>query len=104
MLHSSIIPIFLDTSWVLNSQVRKISLVGFKSFAWNSTKHKSILLIQRSSNSPNLFLLTEIGPANMWTLTNIKSFKEHIRKEGGDAIIKIGHGETVTVIIPSSLS
>lgn len=35
----------------------------------------------------------------MWTLTNIKSFKEHIRKEGGDAIIKIGHGETVTVRI-----
>uniref|UniRef100_A0A8D8PZZ1 Golgi resident protein GCP60 n=1 Tax=Cacopsylla melanoneura TaxID=428564 RepID=A0A8D8PZZ1_9HEMI len=45
--------------------------------------------------------ISEIGPANMWTLTNIKSFKEHIRKEGGDAIIKIGHGETVTVRVPT---
>lgn len=45
--------------------------------------------------------ISEIEPANMWTLTNIKSFKDHIKKEGGDAIIKIGHGETVTVRVPT---
>lgn len=33
----------------------------------------------------------------MWTRKDIKDFKDSIRKEGGDAIIKVGHGETVTV-------
>ena len=33
----------------------------------------------------------------MWTRKDIKEFKDSIRKEGGDAIIKVGHGETVTV-------
>lgn len=35
--------------------------------------------------------------ASMWTRKDIKEFKDAIRKEGGDAIIKVGHGETVTV-------
>jgi hypothetical protein len=38
-----------------------------------------------------------ISAASMWTRKDIKEFKESIRKEGGDAIIKVGHGETVTV-------
>ncbi|CAG2061963.1 unnamed protein product, partial [Timema podura] len=37
-----------------------------------------------------------ISAASMWTRKDIKEFKESIRKEGGDAIIKVGHGETVT--------
>ncbi|PNF42013.1 hypothetical protein B7P43_G12303, partial [Cryptotermes secundus] len=39
--------------------------------------------------------------ASMWTRKDIKEFKESIRKEGGDAIIKVGHGETVTVRVPT---
>lgn len=35
--------------------------------------------------------------ANMWTRKDVKEFKESIRKEGGDSIIRVGHGETVTV-------
>lgn len=38
-----------------------------------------------------------ISAASMWTRKDIKEFKDSIRKEGGDAIIKVGHGETVTV-------
>lgn len=37
----------------------------------------------------------------MWTRKDIDDFKEAIRKEGGDSIIKVGHGETVTVRVPT---
>lgn len=38
-----------------------------------------------------------ISPASMWTRKDIKEFKETIRKEGSEGVIKVGHGETVTV-------
>lgn len=38
-----------------------------------------------------------VAPASMWTRRDIQDFKESIRKEGGDSVIKVGHGETVTV-------
>ena len=40
---------------------------------------------------------SEIVAASMWTRKDIREFKESICKEGKDSIIKIGHGETVTV-------
>lgn len=33
----------------------------------------------------------------MWTRKDIKEFKEAIKKEGSEGIVKVGHGETVTV-------
>ncbi|KAL0266742.1 UNVERIFIED_CONTAM: hypothetical protein PYX00_009200 [Menopon gallinae] len=45
--------------------------------------------------------LPRISPPSMWTRKDIKDFKDSIRKEGGDAIIKVGHGETVTVRVPT---
>ena len=45
-----------------------------------------------------------IGPiagASMWTRKDIALFKESIRSEGGDGIIKVGHGEIVTVRVPT---
>ncbi|KAF4528247.1 hypothetical protein B566_EDAN014405 [Ephemera danica] len=42
-----------------------------------------------------------ISPASMWTRKDIREFKDTIRKEGGDSIIKVGHGETVTVRVPT---
>ena len=45
-----------------------------------------------------------ISAASMWTRKDIKEFKDSIRKEGGDAIIKVGHGETVTVSLIFSQS
>jgi hypothetical protein len=38
-----------------------------------------------------------IQSASMWTRKDIKEFKEGVKKEGGDAVIRVGHGETVTV-------
>jgi len=39
--------------------------------------------------------------AQMWTRKEIIEFKDSIRKEESDSIIKIGHGETVTVRVPT---
>lgn len=41
----------------------------------------------------------EISPASMWTHKDLKEFKESIRKEASEAVIKVGHGETVTVSV-----
>lgn len=37
----------------------------------------------------------------MWTNKDIVKFKETIKREAGDAVIKVGHGETVTVRVPT---
>ncbi|VDK28226.1 unnamed protein product [Gongylonema pulchrum] len=42
-----------------------------------------------------------IAPASMWNRQDIMEFKSAIRKEGGEGIIKVGHGETVTVRVPT---
>ena len=33
----------------------------------------------------------------MWTRKDIAEFKQQIAREGPEGIIKVGHGETVTV-------
>eukprot|EP00096_Caligus_rogercresseyi_P013513 TRINITY_DN614_c0_g1_i1.p1 TRINITY_DN614_c0_g1~~TRINITY_DN614_c0_g1_i1.p1 ORF type:complete len:496 (+),score=135.55 TRINITY_DN614_c0_g1_i1:26-1513(+) len=43
----------------------------------------------------------EVLPANMWTKKDINVFKESIRQGGGDSVIKVGQGETVTVRVPT---
>ncbi|CAL4104531.1 unnamed protein product, partial [Meganyctiphanes norvegica] len=42
-----------------------------------------------------------IAPASMWTRRDISEFKDSIKREGGDSVIKVGHGETVTVRVPT---
>ncbi len=37
----------------------------------------------------------------MWTRKELSQFKDSIRSEGGDSIIKVGHGETVTIRVPT---
>lgn len=37
----------------------------------------------------------------MWTREGVEEFKDTIRREAGDAVIKVGHGETVTVRVPT---
>ena len=39
----------------------------------------------------------DIVAASMWTRKDIREFKDSVYKEGKDSIIKVGHGETVTV-------
>lgn len=43
----------------------------------------------------------DVAPASMWTKKELQEFKDSIRKEGGDSIIKVSHGETVTVRVPT---
>lgn len=38
-----------------------------------------------------------IHPASMWTRKDIYEFKTQVKKNGGDTVMKVGHGETVTV-------
>ncbi|XP_029170684.1 Golgi resident protein GCP60 [Nylanderia fulva] len=42
-----------------------------------------------------------INAAEMWTRKGVEEFKQVIRREAGDAVIKVGHGETVTVRVPT---
>ncbi len=41
--------------------------------------------------------MTLIHPPSMWTRKNVEEFKNEIKKDGSDTIMKVGHGETVTV-------
>lgn len=43
-----------------------------------------------------------IATADMWTRKGVEEFKQTIRREAGDAVIKVGHGETVTVRVPTN--
>ena len=45
--------------------------------------------------------MDEPEEAQMWTRKDINEFKDAIRSEENEAIIKIGHGETVTVRVPT---
>lgn len=42
-----------------------------------------------------------IERANMWTRSDMKVFKEEVSKGKGDGVIRVGHGETVTVRVPT---
>ena len=43
-----------------------------------------------------------VETASMWTKKELGEFKDSVRREsGGDSIIKVGHGETVTVRVPT---
>lgn len=42
-----------------------------------------------------------INNAQMWTRKDLVAFKESVQAEGGDGIIKIGHGKIATIRIPT---
>ncbi|TRY72719.1 hypothetical protein TCAL_00983, partial [Tigriopus californicus] len=52
--------------------------------------------LQYRQHHPNL------PPANMWTKKELTEFKDRIRTDGGDGIFKVGHGETVTIRVPTA--
>ncbi|XP_043244163.1 Golgi resident protein GCP60-like isoform X2 [Amphibalanus amphitrite] len=43
----------------------------------------------------------DVGSASMWTRKDLAEFKQAIKAEGGDAVLKVGHGETVTIRVPT---
>lgn len=42
-----------------------------------------------------------VKPANMWTRSDIKDFKHEVMTAGGDGVIRVGHGDCVTVRVPT---
>ena len=42
-----------------------------------------------------------ISNASMWTRKDISTFKETITAEGGDGVLKVGHGEIATIRVPT---
>ncbi|XP_055341086.1 Golgi resident protein GCP60-like isoform X2 [Paramacrobiotus metropolitanus] len=42
-----------------------------------------------------------IQTASVWTRKDLKEFKDSVKKEGGEGILKIGQGETVTIRVPT---
>lgn len=52
-----------------------------------------------SDNESDEFAVVQ--PANMWTRSDIKEFKTDVSKEKGDGVIKIAHGDCVTIRVPT---
>lgn len=42
-----------------------------------------------------------VQPANMWTRHDLKEFKNEVTGAGGDGVIRVGHGDCVTVRVPT---
>lgn len=42
-----------------------------------------------------------ISPATMWTRPDIEAFKQEVSAGKGDGVIRVGHGDTVTVRVPT---
>lgn len=42
-----------------------------------------------------------VQPASMWTRSDIKEFKKEVLAAGGDGMIRVGHGDCVTVRVPT---
>lgn len=40
-------------------------------------------------------------PASMWTRSDIEAFKQAVSQAEGDGVVRVGHGETVTVRVPT---
>lgn len=58
-----------------------------------------VFSVNLSSNNHNFTVNSQgtMSMASMWTRKDVREFKESIRREGGEAVLKVGHGETVTV-------
>lgn len=42
-----------------------------------------------------------VQPASMWTRSDLKDFKQEVIAAGGDGVIRVGHGDCVTVRVPT---
>ncbi|KAF7273973.1 hypothetical protein GWI33_013349 [Rhynchophorus ferrugineus] len=43
----------------------------------------------------------QISAASMWTLPDIEAFKQRVSQTEGDCVVRVGHGETITVRVPT---
>lgn len=71
--------------------------------ALNSKEQEMSLIEERdhcdSDNESDEFAVVQ--PASMWTRSDLKEFKEEVSKGKGDGVIRIGHGDCVTVKVPT---
>lgn len=71
--------------------------------ALNSKEQEMSLIEERdrceSDNESDEFAVVQ--PASMWTRSDLKDFKEEVSKGKGDGVIRIGHGDCVTVKVPT---
>ncbi|XP_065159451.1 Golgi resident protein GCP60 isoform X2 [Atheta coriaria] len=47
--------------------------------------------------------LDQLVAANMWTRADMDAFKQSVSQAEGDGVVRVGHGETVTVRVPTHL-
>lgn len=69
-----------------------------------NSKEKEMSLVEErerceSDNESDEFAVVQ--PANMWTRSDIKEFKVEVSKGKGDGVLRIGHGDCVTVRVPT---
>lgn len=71
-----------------------------RSEEYYENKNENTLLVNEDLES-ELPFCSSIETVSMWSRKDIQGFKELLRKEGGDGIMKVGHGETMTVRVPT---
>lgn len=80
------------------------SLTGEQQCNDESCKEQQMSLAEEkeqceSDNDSDEFAVVQ--PANMWTRSDIKDFKLEVTKSKGDGVLRIGHGDCVTVRVPT---
>ncbi|XP_055696313.1 Golgi resident protein GCP60 [Lutzomyia longipalpis] len=56
---------------------------------------------QYQSENEESFEYPVISRASMWTRSDLKAFKAEVSAGSGDGVIRVGHGDTVTVRVPT---
>ncbi|XP_065095385.1 Golgi resident protein GCP60 isoform X2 [Ochlerotatus camptorhynchus] len=75
---------------------------GFQVDQSNSVKENSQLEYKEQCDSDDESgEYAVINPANMWTKPDVKLFKQEVTSGKGDGVIRVGHGDTVTVRVPT---
>lgn len=88
----------------LQSSLQHVDLNDHKiSEPFNKEQESSLIQekdeCDNSDNESDEFAVVQ--PANMWTRSDLKEFKLDVQKEKGDGVIRIGHGDCVTVRVPT---
>lgn len=57
--------------------------------------------LNESNDTDHLSLEEMLVPASMWTRSDLDAFKQAVSQAEGDGVVRVGHGETVTVRVPT---
>ncbi|XP_070490303.1 Golgi resident protein GCP60 [Chironomus tepperi] len=93
----------------LQSQLQNVDLdldatLGESKLSESCSKEQETCLVEEkdrceSDNESDEFAVVQ--PANMWTRSDLKEFKLDVTKENGQGVIRVGHGDTVTIRVPT---